>query len=157
MVTVNTKDRPPFYAWILWILVFMLSLGALISGPMLFLAPDGRLMQWTVAQLQGTPFPDYLLPGVILFIFIGLFPLFTGIALIKRKNRALDKLNPFKQFYWAWSASIAVGIILEIWIITETALLGYISFLQPLMGVWGILILLFTLLPGTRAFYRLSP
>jgi hypothetical protein len=37
-----------------------------------------------------------------------------------------------------------------IWIIVETSLLGYISFLQPVITVWGISIIILTLLPPTR-------
>jgi hypothetical protein len=156
LVTNTTKGRRPFSAWLLVVLVFLLAVGAIISGPMLFLAPDGHLMQWTVDQLKGTPFPDYLLPGIILFVFVGIFPLLTGIGLVARENTALAALNPFKKYSWAWTASLAVGIILEIWIITETALLGYISFLQPLMAVWGVLILALTLVPSVRKYYLVT-
>jgi hypothetical protein len=157
MVNTGKKVRGrPFTAWILIVLMFGLGIGALISGPMLFLAPDGHLMQWTVDQLEGTPFPDYLVPGIILFVFMGIYPVLVGFGLIKDRWKWTNALNPFKNFRWAWTGALAAGIILLIWIGTETLMLGYISFLQPVMAVWGVLILFLALLPNVRQYYGMS-
>ena len=150
----RTASRP-ITLWILIVLMFILGFAAIVSGPMLFLAPDGSLMQMSVDALKGTPFSDYLIPGIILFIFMGLYPIFVGISLIKRpKSNFLNSLNPFKGYHWAWTASLASGLILLIWIITETLFIGYESFLQPLMAGWGILILVLTLLQNVRRYYK---
>jgi len=47
-------------------------------------------------------------------------------------------------------------VIILIWIIVETALLGYISFLQPVIAIWGIAIIALTLLPKIRQFYAVK-
>jgi hypothetical protein len=137
----EVKERPVI-AWILSVLILFLGIAALISGPMLFLSPDGSFMQMSTDVLKGSPFPDYLIPGIILFL-----------GLLKTGWRGLYTLNPFTRRQWAWTGSIAVGVILLIWIITETVLLGYVSFLQPVMGMWGLTILLFTALPGVRKYH----
>jgi hypothetical protein len=154
--TVEPPQKRPFTAWVLILLVFILGIMAVISGAMLFLAPDGRLMMWTTEQLEGTPFPDYLIPGIVLFIFNGVFPLIVGAGLVKTRWKGLEPLNPFKHHHWAWTGSLAAGIILLIWISTETLMLGYTSFLQPLMAAWGVLLIFLVLLPGTRRYYRLN-
>jgi hypothetical protein len=154
--TGEAPQKRPFTIWILIVLMFGLCIGALISGPMLFLAPDGHLMQWTVDQLERSPFRDYMVPGIILFVFNGIFPLIVGAGLVKTRWKGLAQLNPFKHHHWAWTGSVAAGIILLIWIATETLMLGYISFLQPVMAVWGVLIIFLVLLPGTRRHYRLD-
>ena len=79
----STPDRP-FTSRVLIALLFVLGISALVSGPMLFLAPDGSLMQMPTGVLKGSPFPDYLIPGIVLFIFIGLYPLVVCIGLVKR-------------------------------------------------------------------------
>ena len=151
----KVNDPRPFTALVLIILLLVMGAGALISGPMLFLAPDGRLMQWTVEQLEGTPFTDYLVPGIILFLLVGVLPVFTGIGLIKKPAwRWPEALNVCKGFHWSWTGAWASGVIMLIWIITETALLGYVSFLQPLVAAWGIGIIILTMLPGVRRNYR---
>ncbi len=144
----------PVAAWVLIVLLLFIGVGAVISGAMLFLAPDGHLMQWSTNDLAGTPFPNYLIPGIILFSLIGIFPLLAGYSLIKRPGwRWPDALNPVKKKHWAWTASWAAGIIMLIWISVETIMLGYISFLQPVIAVYGILIILLTLLPNVSRFY----
>jgi hypothetical protein len=149
----NVKKRP-LAAWLLIFLMLILGIGGIVSGPMLFLAPDGHLMQWSTADLAGSPFPNYLIPGLILFIFIGVFPLVVSLGLMMPGWKGLNFLNSFKAYLWPWTGSLATGVILLIWIITETAMLGYISFLQPVMGAWGIVILLLTALPSIRKYYR---
>ena len=63
-------------------------------------------------------------------------------------------INPARKMHWAWTASWAAGVITLIWISVETILLGYISFLQPIIAAYGILIIALTLLPPTRKYYR---
>ena len=151
----NRTESRTATLWILIVLMFILGVAAIISGLMLFLAPDGHLMRMSVDALKGTPFPDYLIPGIILFLFMGLYPIFVGYSLMKRPTwNGVDIINPFKSFHWAWTASLASGLILLIWIITETLLIGYESFLQPLMAVWGILIIIITLLPNVKRYYK---
>ncbi len=154
-VTTGSKARRPFLTWVLIILMLVLGIGAVVSGPMLFLAPDGSLMQLPMEELAGTPFSDYLIPGIILFVCNGLFPLFVVIGLVWRPAwRWPDAINPFKNYHWSWTASLAAGVILLIWIITETVMMGYISFLQPVMGAWGMLIVGLTVLPPVQRTYR---
>jgi hypothetical protein len=150
----ETANRRPLAAWLLIILLIFLGIAAVISGAMLFLSPNGDLMGMSTDVLAGSPFTDYLIPGIILFLFVGIFPLTVGLGLLKTGRRGLSFLNPFKSYHWAWAGSIAAGAILLIWIITETALLGYISFLQPVMGAWGLILLLLTLLPNVRRYYK---
>jgi hypothetical protein len=126
----------------------------LISGAMLFAAPDGHLMQWSTNDLAGTSFSNYLIPGIILFICVGVFPVFAGYGLLKRPAwNWPNSINPLKKMHWAWTASWAAGVIMLIWISVETLLLGYISFLQTFIAVYGIVIILLDLLPNTRRFY----
>jgi hypothetical protein len=151
----NKKVRVhPAAARVLIVLLFFIGASALISGAMLFAAPDGHLMMWSTNDLAGTPFSNYLIPGIILFTFVGIFPVFVGYGLLKRPAwRWPDTINPAKKIHWAWTASWAAGVIMLIWIGVETLLLGYISFLQPAIAVYGVLIILLTLLPNVRRYY----
>ena len=150
----NTTGSRSFTSWILILLNSILGIGAVISGAMLFVAPDGRLLQMSTDAVQGTPFPDFLIPGLILFTFMGLLPIFVGYSLIKRPAwNGINMLNPFNRYHWAWTASLTSGLVLLIWIATETLLIGYEFILQPIMAAWGILIILLTLLPNVRRFY----
>ena len=144
----------PLSAWLLIIFVLILGLGATISGAMLFIKPNGDLMGMSTSLLKGSPFHNYVIPGIILFLFVGVFPFIVAMGLIITGWKGLHFLNPFPAHHWAWTGSITAGVILIIWIITETALLGNISVLQPVMAAWGIIIILLTAVPDLRKYYH---
>jgi hypothetical protein len=149
----RTTEKYPGSAWILIALILLLGIMAAVCGAMLFLAPDGHLMGLSTSVLEKSPFPDYLVPGIMLFIFFGVFPLVVGAGLVKTDWKGLGALNPFGHHHWSWTGSVVGTIILLTCIITATVLVGYVSILQPVMGAWGLVILLFTALPGIRKYY----
>lgn len=153
----NSVPERPILAWVVIILLLFLGIGGIISGAMLFAAPNGRLLGMSTDLLEGSPFSNYLVPGIILFLFVGVFQLFTGYGLLRRPAWKLPNLiNPFKNYRWTWTASWAAGVIMLIWIIVETALLGYVSILQPIIFVWGFVLIILTLLPPVRRYYRIN-
>ena len=64
--------------------------------------------------LDGTPFADYFIPGLILFVVVGGSMLAASLAVWSRSQ-------------FAGPASLAVGLILVIWIAAQVALIGYRS------------------------------
>jgi hypothetical protein len=55
------------------VLLIILGPGALIGGWLLISDPSGQKIGFAIELLESTPFNNYLVPGVILFITIGLF------------------------------------------------------------------------------------
>jgi hypothetical protein len=104
-----------------------LALGAVGGGAFMIAAPDGHLMQWDTGMLAGSPFDDFLVPGLILGGLFGLGSLAT-IGLGLRGS----PVAPFVGF--------AIGCAQMIWITVELAILGELSFLHPLMFGTGALI-----------------
>jgi len=124
---------------------------------MLFSSPDGALIKLNTSILRGTPFDNFLIPGIILFLFIGIFPILVSYGLLRKPAwHWAEAINICKKYRWPWTAAWAAGVIILIWIIVEFALLGYISFLQPLITVWGIAIITLTLLPKIRQYYAVK-
>ncbi len=150
----QSSEHLPLPAWILIILLFFLGTGGLISGALLFVAPDGKLIGFTPSLLSGSPFSNYLVPGIILFLFVGVYQIFAGYSLLKKPAwNWPDRLTPFKGYHWAWTTSWVAAVIMLVWIIVETALLGYISLLQPIIALWGIILIFLTFLPSTQRYY----
>lgn len=151
------KRPTPFSLWILRLLLIFIGAGGLISGAMLFSSPDGALIKLNTSILRGTPFDNFLIPGIILFLFIGIFPILVSYGLLRQPAwRRAEAINICKKYRWPWTAAWAAGVIILIWIIVEFALLGYISFLQPLITVWGIAIIILTMVPETRQYYAVK-
>jgi len=55
------------------LLLLLNAIAALYGGGNLIIHPDGSSMQMSLDWLKHTPFHNYLIPGIILFIANGLF------------------------------------------------------------------------------------
>lgn len=145
----------PFSLWILKALLLVLGISALVSGLELIIDPTGKLIRFPEGSLDGSPFSNYLIPGILLAVCIGLLPLTAWFALWKKPHMAfLNRINPFPHRHWAWAAALKSGFALLIWISVQMTMVPY-SFLQPLLLCWALLILLLCFAPGIRAFYAL--
>ena len=57
------------------ILLMFNGISAIYGGWSLIKDPSGGLLQMPLENLHNSPFKDYLIPGIILFVFNGLFSL----------------------------------------------------------------------------------
>ncbi len=112
--------------WTVGLLVF-LALGALGGGAALVAAPDGSIMQMPPSLLEGSPFKDYLIPGLILG---GLFG--AGSLVVAAMGLRNLRIAPFLAF--------AIGCGQMIWIVVELAMIKEVSILHPLCFALGLAI-----------------
>jgi hypothetical protein len=120
---------------------------------MLVAAPDGSLMQMPASNLG--PFSDFLIPGLLLVVFLGIYPLAVAYALWAHPGWPwAQALNPFRGMHWAWAGSLAAGAIVLVWIVTEMILLQATVFLHWLTLGWGLALIGLALLPAVRREYR---
>jgi len=105
----------------------LLGLGALAGGAMLVSRPDGSAMGFNVALLAGSPFADYLIPGLILGGLFGVGSLVTAFLGLRHSG-------------WAPLFGIAIGTGQMIWILVELAIIREFSFLHPTMFAIGLVI-----------------
>ncbi len=142
----NMPDKRPISFYALLTLLFFQSVSGLYGGGALIMDPTGNLLQMPTALLQGTPFQDFLIPGGILFIVLGIFPLIIFVGSWQRR-------------IWAWSGAILVSIALIIWIGVEVAMIGYVSDppLQLIYGLVGLALLILTQLPTVREILQAKP
>jgi len=101
--------------------------------------PSGELLQMPLSMLAGSPFNTFLIPGIILLIILGIFPMIIFYGLLKRR-------------IWAWTGALAVGIALIIWIGVEIWMIGYHSEppLQLIYGLLGLILLGLVTLPSVH-------
>lgn len=104
----------------------IVALAALPAGFLFILHPDGSALQMPVSLLQGSPFHDYLIPGLFLFIVNGLCQL--GAAIMS-----------FRRHRLAGHAGLILGILLMSWIIIQVLIIGLNSFLQYTFFIVGFL------------------
>ena len=102
------------------------GLSALLGGYMLITDPSGQSLDLNVEWLQTTPFPNYLIPGIVLFLLIGVTNVW-GMWLIFNRNKKRAAVGTL------------FGFFLMAWIIAQVIWIGYKDFLQPLYFASGLL------------------
>ena len=78
--------------------------------------------------LEGSPFDDYFVPGFILFGAVGGSLLAAAIAV-------------FANLPMARVAAVGAAAILFGWLVIETLMIGYVSWMQPATAAGGLVIL----------------
>ncbi len=128
------------------LLILFQGLGGIWGGIGLILDPTGESMQIPLSWLNGSPFQDYLIPGIILFLILGLLPLLVLCGL-------------WKKWSYSWYSSLLIGVALIIWIIVEIAIIGYQTQppLQAVYGTVGLLLLILLFLPSVKDYYAKKP
>ena len=106
-------------------LLVLLGLGAIGGAAFMVTDPDGSSMQWDVSMLAGSPFSDFLIPGLLLG---GLFGI--GSFVVAGLGLARFRIAPFLAF--------AIGCAQMIWIVVELAIIGEFSFLHPTCFAIGL-------------------
>ena len=139
-------------------LVFLLAflgLGAIAGGGALIISPSGELIGMPLSMLGHSPFKNFLLPGLILFIVLGISPILLIIALLKKSESAVaERLNFFKDMHWSWSFSIYIAFALIIWIQLQMVFIQGVSWLHTFYMFYAVLILFIALVPSVRNIYR---
>jgi len=137
----NQQSRPITVYLLVAALLFQ-GLSGVAGGIGLILDPSGRSLQLPLNWLEGSPFSDYLIPGWILLLVLGIFPLIVFYGLWRRQ-------------YWGWLGALLVGLALIIWIAVEILIIGYQPQppLQLIYGTLGLIILILALLPGVQRYY----
>ncbi len=146
----------PFTVYVLVTLHLILGMSASGGGFLLMLKPDGSLLQMQEGWLKNSPFENYLIPGAILFLLLGVFPFWILYGLIFKPSVALNnKLNIYSSIHWAWTYSLYEGIIVITWIVVQMIFTGYF-WLQPVIILIGLLIIIFTMMPQTIKHFSLN-
>jgi hypothetical protein len=144
----------PFSVYLLAFLLFFLALGGFFGGINLVLYPSGDSLSMPLSYLQHSPFRDYLIPGLILLSFMGIFPLMLVYALLVRPAWTwANVFNIYAGQHWAWTYSVYAGIILIIWIDIQIMLVGYGHIIQTIYALLGVVITITALLPSTKTHF----
>lgn len=123
-------------------LVFQ-GMSGLGGGIGLVADPTGAFVGLPPEWLRGSPFEDYLVPGLVLLTVLGVAPLIAAWGLWTGRP-------------WSWAGGIGVGGALLGWLAVQIAVVGYQPDppLQLAYGVLGALIVVLALRPSVRETLR---
>lgn len=115
------------------VLLAFAALNAFGGGYYALSGAEGVPVEW----LEGSPFRSYLIPGIILFVVVGGAFLTAAILAFARSRHARK------------AAFLAVTVVFG-WLAVQLAIIGYVSWMQPVTAAVALLILLLALkLPRT--------
>jgi len=150
----NTKTYRPFEIYILIGLLLLQVISAFGGGIAMVLKPDGSGLGIPLYILKGSPFSNFLIPGIILSIVLGVLPLIAALGLIFGKPwGVIGMLNIYTNRYWGWAYAVYTGLGLIIWITVQHIYIGY-SVLQTIYQSLGIIIIVFALMPRVIKYYE---
>lgn len=112
------------------ILLFITGLNALAAGYGFMADPSGQDLGMTTEYLKFSGFNNFLIPGIVLFIAIGVMSIITAIVAI-RKGEYYPLLT------------IIQGCILTGWIIIQITLVKDFNWLHFTFLVIGLLLIFF--------------
>lgn len=138
------------------LLLAFLGLSAIGGDGALIISPSGKLLGGLpLSILKRSPFNDFLVPGIILFVVLGIIPSLLVLALLKKPSSVFaERFNFFKDMHWAWTFSIYVAFALIIWIQVETIYIQGVGWLQTFYMLYAIPLILVALLPQVRNLYK---
>ena len=107
------------------------ALNAFAGGYYGLSGADGVPRDW----LAGSPFTDYFVPSLVLFVVVGGSLAAAAVLVLARSPHARV------------ASSAASGIVLA-WIAVQLAIIGFVSWMQPATIVAGVLALVLSLVSG---------
>jgi hypothetical protein len=123
----NNKLPEIFVRYTLGTLLLLVAVNAIAGGYYGMAGAKNVPTEW----LKGSPFHNYFIPGLILFVCIGGSALFAAIAV-------------FRRHHTARKAAFICSIIILIWLMVQVAIIGYVSWMQPTTALAAIFILFLT-------------
>jgi hypothetical protein len=93
------------------VLQAFVGLTALVSGALMIAAPSGAHLQAPAEMLNGSPFRDFLVPGLILFLVNGV-------------GQCAAAVLTFRRHRWAATVGATFGLGLMIWIFVQVNMIG---------------------------------
>lgn len=109
-------------------LLLLLGIAALTGGWELMNDTSGRSLGWTLDKLEGSPFEDYFIPGIFLFVFLGIISIAISILVFK-------KVKEYPILI------ISQGGILLIWIVIQAILIWEFNLLHLICISSGLFII----------------
>jgi hypothetical protein len=142
---------------LLTLLLALQALSGLWGGSFLLADPSGGLFKMPVEMMKQGPFTNFFIPGLALFVLLGVVPAITLYGLIKRPHwKWAQHLNIYHNRHWSWAFSLYTGFMLIIWIDVQVAIIGFGSVLQAIYGITGLAITMLTLTPTVMNRYEIN-
>ena len=110
--------------WSLGVLLAFGALNAFGGGYYGMAGAEGVPTAW----LEGSPFTDYFVPSLVLFVIVGGSFLLAAVAVLARRRSGR-------------MLALGAGVIVLGWLTVQLAIIGYVSWMQPTTAIAGLVVL----------------
>ena len=104
----------------------LISLGAIGGGLMLVIDPSGSTLGVPSSLLDGSIFPNFLIPGIFLMVVNGF-------------GSGIGAVFSFTKSQYTQGIAIILGIILVSWIVIQVIIIRSIGWLHAIYFILGII------------------
>ncbi|TVR93320.1 MAG: hypothetical protein EA416_05375 [Trueperaceae bacterium] len=130
--------------------LLFLAFGGLYGGVTMLVDPSGAALGMDVV-LPQLPVPSFALPGAFLVTVMGLLPIALAYGLVARPTpRWAAAISRASGHHWAWTGTLALGIVLAAWLALQGWLIGFAWPIQFVTAGNAVAIVVLTLLPVVR-------
>ena len=120
----NTNGKKKVYFGLGSLQVFI-GIGAIGGGFMLVKDPSGSALGVPLSFLEGSPFPDFLIPGIFLLAVNGIGSILGAVLSFTRRR-------------YAQEIAIVLGAILVAWIVIQIVIIRSFSWMHILYFILGV-------------------
>jgi hypothetical protein len=124
--------KPSQIAVALAVLQVATAVSAFAGGLSLAIAPDGDIMGMSTDILEGSPFNDFLVPGLVLLFGVGGSMLLGGIAV-------------WRSWRWGYAMAFAAGAVMVGWITVQVFIINEVNILHYVYWTAGTVTMLLAL------------
>lgn len=145
------RTSRPWQLYAVVAILLFIAVSALPAGYSMIRDPSGVDLGFPPGTLQSALFPDYLVPGLFLFLVLGIGSLLGALFLLVRPNwQWMERVNPFRHERWQWTWALAIGCVLMVWIVVQMVSVTLFSMLQPMIFGFGAAIVALLFAPSMR-------
>ena len=139
----SQKTHNSISLYLMMALILFQGVSGLFGGFALVADPTGAVLSMPVTLLEGSPFDNFFIPGLILLTILGIFPVVVFYGIWVRAD-------------WAWTGALLVSTALIAWIGFEILMVGYHDDppLQLIYGLLGLILLGLVMLPSVHRALR---
>src|SRR6056297_422700 len=139
----SQKTHNSISLYLIMALILFQGVSGLFGGFALVADPTGAVLSMPVTLLEGSPFDNFFIPGLILLTILGIFPVVVFYGIWMRAD-------------WAWTGALLVSTALIAWIGFEILMVGYHDDppLQLIYGLLGLILLGLVILPSVHRALR---
>ena len=139
----SQKTHNSISLYLMMALILFQGVSGLFGGFALVADPTGAVLSMPVTLLEGSPFDNFFIPGLILLTILGIFPVVVFYGIWMRAE-------------WAWTGALLVSTALIAWIGFEILMVGYHDDppLQLIYGLLGLILLGLVILPSVQRALR---